>query len=105
MSDDVSVAVIGLGFGANHARVLEELPGARLVAVVDSDEERLAAAVPGSNTARYTDAPEMLKEMHPDAVAGDATEFARRSRISVDINRARDIIVEHRSRTAGARAA
>ena len=44
-------------------------------------------------------------EMHPDAVAGNAAEFARRSRISVDINRARDIIVDHRSRTAGARAA
>jgi hypothetical protein len=46
------------------------------------------------------------KEMHPDAAAGDAAEFARRSRISVDINRARDIIVEHRSRgEANARAA
>jgi hypothetical protein len=40
-------------------------------------------------------------EMHPDAVAGDAAEFARRSRISVDINRARDIILDHRSRAAG----
>lgn len=40
-------------------------------------------------------------EMHPDAVAGDAAEFARRSRISVDINRARDIILDHRSRPAG----
>jgi curved DNA-binding protein CbpA len=37
-------------------------------------------------------------EMHPDAVAGDPAEFDRRSRISADINRARDIIVDHRSR-------
>jgi hypothetical protein len=45
-------------------------------------------------------------EMHPDSVAGDPIEFERRSRISVEINRARDIIVGHRSRRAGeARAA
>jgi len=40
-------------------------------------------------------------EMHPDQAAGDVVEFQRRSRISVDINRARDIIVSHRSRCAG----
>jgi len=37
------------------------------------------------------------KEHHPDLAAGDAAEFDRRSRISADINRARDIIVAHRS--------
>ncbi len=40
-------------------------------------------------------------EMHPDAAAGNAVEFARRSRISVDINRARDIIAAHRARGDG----
>jgi DnaJ-like protein len=39
-------------------------------------------------------------EMHPDKAAGDADEFARRSRLSVDINRARDIIISHRARAA-----
>jgi len=38
-------------------------------------------------------------ENHPDH-ARDAADFARRSRISVDINRARDIIVEQRAREA-----
>ena len=37
-------------------------------------------------------------EMHPDTVAGDRAEFERRTRRSVDINRARDIIVAHRAR-------
>jgi hypothetical protein len=37
-------------------------------------------------------------EMHPDGAARDAVEFERRSRISVDINCARDIIVAHRRR-------
>lgn len=37
----VSVVVVGAGFmGANHARVLSALPGARLAAVVDRDAER-----------------------------------------------------------------
>jgi hypothetical protein len=36
-------------------------------------------------------------EVHPDGAAGDPVEFERRSRISVDINRARDIIVAHRA--------
>ena len=39
-------------------------------------------------------------EMHPDTAAGDAAEFERRSRLSADINRARDIIVSHRARAA-----
>ena len=37
-------------------------------------------------------------EMHPDTSAGDAAEFARRSRLSADIYRARDIITSHRAR-------
>ena len=34
---------------------------------------------------------------HPDQAAGDPAEFERRSRLSADINRARDIIMDHRS--------
>lgn len=40
---------------------------------------------------------------HPDQAASDPAEFERRSRLSAEINRARDIIVEHRS--GGTRAA
>ena len=36
-------------------------------------------------------------ENHPDHAGADRVEFERRSRISADINRARDIIVSHRS--------
>lgn len=37
----VSIVVVGAGFmGANHARVLSALPGARLAAVIDHDHER-----------------------------------------------------------------
>jgi predicted dehydrogenase len=68
MIGQVSVAVVGLGFGANHARVIEELPGARLVAIVDSDAQRLATAVPASEAGRFTEVPAMLKTVRPDAV-------------------------------------
>ena len=39
-------------------------------------------------------------EVHPDSAVGDAIEFERRSRISVDVNRARDIILTDRARGA-----
>jgi DnaJ-domain-containing protein 1 len=35
--------------------------------------------------------------VHPDLAAGDPVEFARRSRISAELNHARDIIREHRA--------
>jgi hypothetical protein len=42
-------------------------------------------------------------ETHPDHAGGDAAEFERRSRLSRDINHARDVIVNHRyPRTRGA---
>src|SRR6476661_7132379 len=41
----IRTAVIGAGsFGANHLRVLRELPGVTLAGVVDSDPERAADA-------------------------------------------------------------
>lgn len=44
-------------------------------------------------------------ELHPDGAARDPVEFERRSRASVELNRARDIIFAHRARTAGRRSA
>lgn len=66
MTRELSVAVVGLGFGANHARVINALPGARLAAAVDRDPGRLEAAPPGA--ARYTNIEAMLREQTPDAV-------------------------------------
>jgi len=37
------------------------------------------------------------KESHPDHAAGDPAEFARRTKLSAEINRARDIIMEFRA--------
>jgi hypothetical protein len=41
------------------------------------------------------------KDAHPDLASADPSEFARRSSVSVDMNRARDIIERHRAALAG----
>jgi predicted dehydrogenase len=64
----LSVAVVGLGFGTNHARVLEQLPGARLAAVCDLDADRARAATSGRSATAYDDFSAMLRTERPDAV-------------------------------------
>jgi predicted dehydrogenase len=64
----LNFGVIGLGFGANHARVLHELPGVRLAAVCDPDRARLEAAPRARATASYRDHEEMLCKEKLDAV-------------------------------------
>ncbi len=62
-------AVIGLGMmGANHARVLNELPDADLVAVVDLDPGAVDRATAGRTARGYGDAGRMLAEEQPDLV-------------------------------------
>jgi predicted dehydrogenase len=52
----IRVAVIGVGhLGRHHARILSELPGARLTAVVDTIEERARAAAEPSGADVLTD--------------------------------------------------
>jgi len=44
-------------------------------------------------------------EFHPDRAAQDPAEFERLSRLSAELNRARDVIMNHRAGTAGRRTA
>ena len=64
----LAVAVIGLGFGAKHARVLSELENVQLVAVCDTDEQRLAAVADGRSIGAFNDYSTMLHEVALDAV-------------------------------------
>ncbi len=66
MTRPLAVGVVGLGFGANHARVLSSLPGAHLAAVCDTRAERLEASSYGA--ARYDDVAAMLRDERLDAV-------------------------------------
>lgn len=70
MNNPLRAAVIGLGsMGANHARVLHDLPGVDLTAVADTDPERLARATSGRPTLPFQDYREMLREIKPDMVS------------------------------------
>src|SRR5262245_31750397 len=68
MTRELTFGVIGLGFGANHARVLSDLPGARLAAVCDKDPQRLKAANIPSAVKAFPDYEAMLREEELDAV-------------------------------------
>ena len=64
---DLRIAVIGLGFGANHARVLNELPGVRLAAVCDADPQRLVNAAKDRDISTYDNYVEILRREQLDA--------------------------------------
>jgi predicted dehydrogenase len=64
----LSVGVVGLGFGANHARVLAGLEGVRLAAICDKDKGRLAAIPVTAGVTRYADVEEMLRSQRLQAV-------------------------------------
>jgi predicted dehydrogenase len=68
MSSELAFGVIGLGFGAVHTRVLGEMEGVRLVAVCDSDLQRLAAVSRGRTVKTYQDYETMLRDETLDAV-------------------------------------
>jgi predicted dehydrogenase len=67
---DLRVAVIGVGhLGKHHARILAQVPGARLVAVVDPQSERAAAAVEGTDARALADYRELFDEVDAVTVA------------------------------------
>jgi UDP-N-acetylglucosamine 3-dehydrogenase len=69
MTRKLTVAVVGLGFGANHARIVRELEDAELAAVCDPDRRRLDAALEDCHESRgYSDCAVMLLEERLDAV-------------------------------------
>src|SRR5439155_8597110 len=62
------IAVVGLGFGAVHARVLGEMENVDLVAICDVDRARLAAVGRGRSVALHEDYGAMLGQERLDAV-------------------------------------
>jgi predicted dehydrogenase len=64
------VAVIGVGhLGRHHARILGDLPGARLVAVVDPDTERANAAAAASGAGVFADHRQMTGDIDAVTIA------------------------------------
>jgi UDP-N-acetylglucosamine 3-dehydrogenase len=60
--DSLRVGVIGVGvMGSNHARVLAELPGVRLVGVADPDRKRCDQVARSLGCASFRDAAELMR--------------------------------------------
>lgn len=74
---DIKACVIGLGsMGRNHARVLSDLKGVRLVGVADPSEQSRSLYRPFDGVAAFTDYREMIDRVRPDyAVVAVPTEF------------------------------
>ncbi len=69
MASLLRAAVIGLGsMGANHARVLADLPGIDLVGVADSDPERTAQATARRTFPGFNSVAGLLRATQPDLV-------------------------------------
>ena len=67
---DLRVAVIGVGhLGKHHARILGDMPGAQLVAVVDPDGERAAAAAAATGARVLADFQELFGQVDAVTVA------------------------------------
>jgi predicted dehydrogenase len=68
VSANLAIGVVGLGFGAIHARVLAEMDGVDLVAVCDTDSRRLATVTRGRAARPYDDYRRLLREEELDAL-------------------------------------
>jgi len=67
--EELKVAVVGIGFwGKNHVRVLNELPGVKVVAVCDTSPEKAKAVAEKYEARFYTDSREMYDKEEIDAV-------------------------------------
>jgi predicted dehydrogenase len=70
MMEDIKVGVVGVGhLGVHHARVYTEILGARLVGVVDIDDERAQGIAENLGVPAYADLDRFLDEACPDAVS------------------------------------
>ena len=67
---DVKVGVVGVGhLGIHHARVYSEILGAKLVGVVDIDEERALGVAENLGVPAYADLEKFLDDTKPDALS------------------------------------
>ena len=66
---EIGFGVVGLGMGAGHARDIYDLPGARLVAVCDIDEERLNSVGDQFCAKKYKSYEDMLKDPEVEVVS------------------------------------
>jgi predicted dehydrogenase len=70
MADPIRTAVVGIGhLGRHHARILGALEGAQLTAVVDTIEDRAAAAAASTGATAFTDYRRLVGEVEAVTIA------------------------------------
>jgi len=69
MAKELGIAVVGLGMGRHHCRSAMESKGIRLVAVCDTDEERLNPAAKQFECKAYTSFDDLLADDEVDIVS------------------------------------
>jgi len=91
--ETVRIAAIGVGYlGKHHARILAQLPGARLVAVCDVNASRAAEIASQHGTRAVTDAATLLDEV--DAVTIAAPTEAHHALARPFLERGIGVLVE-----------
>jgi predicted dehydrogenase len=96
-SSKVRVAVAGAGqFGSNHIRVCMESPNADLVAIIDPDPAKIAAAGVPDNCLRLPDTTRLLSELadRVDAVIVAAPTSAHEAIALPLLNSGLDVLIE-----------
>jgi predicted dehydrogenase len=69
MTEEIGVAIVGLGYGGTRCEMLESTPGARLVAVVDRNEDRASDFGARFHVPSFTDHRALLDRPDVDLVA------------------------------------
>ena len=68
--EEIKVGVVGVGhLGMHHARVYTEILGAKLVGVIDTDEDRAHAVGDPISVPSFTDIEYFIKQTKPDALS------------------------------------
>lgn len=90
---DVRVAVVGVGaLGQHHARVLDGLPGARLVYVCDIDRSRAEEVASRHRCQAASDPEEILSEVEAVVLAVPTLDHHRLAKLLLEAGK--DVLVE-----------
>lgn len=102
MADDIRFGIVGLGMGANRAKVASQTPGAKLVCVCDIVEERAKKVASDLGCEYVTDYEKMLKRddidvvgvLTPSGMHADFAMMAAKAGKHVFTTKPMDILVE-----------
>ena len=80
-AETLRIGVVGVGvMGSNHARVLSELPGVKLIGVADPDRKRRETVARNLGCAAFDDTDALLDEGVDAVTIAAAYAFASRYR-------------------------